>query len=339
MSEAATAGVRRDGLLRAASRHPLAAVCADGLARCGVDATDRLALLVSGGSDSMAMLLLVAAVRERRDAALDSVAVLTIDHGLRAEAADECADAMLLARDLGIARRECVRVTVAPDGNLLDRARAARYEAARAFVARHGCAGAVAAHTADDRAESLLLGLRRGAGIPALTRLLPVREFADGAFPTILRPLLAVRRAELRAFLAGLGVEWRDDPSNAHHDRGALRSDAGIARLIDEIAGGASRAIDEAAELARFRDDELARRVPPHASGLARAEFDALPSALHAAALRAFVERAGGSLAQATLDRALVALRAADRAPRSFECAGAVDLRIDAREVAARSLR
>ena len=339
MTHAAVSGDSREKLLRDASRHPLSAVCAKGLARCGVDARTRLTLLVSGGGDSMALLLLVAAVRERTDASLDSLAVLAVDHGLRPEAPAECADAVALARTLGIERSEVVRVEVDPDGNLLDRARVARYEAARAFAERHGSRAVVAAHTADDRAESLLLGLRRGVGLASLTRLLPIREFAAGALPTILRPLLSVRRAELREFLTTLGVRWHDDPTNTLHDRGALRSDPSLAALVESIATGATRLIDETAELAQFRDDEVARRIGPGVPALSRTVFDELPTALHAPALRALVQRAGGSIGQATLDRALRVVRDGERAPRAFECAGGVELRIDAREVAARSLR
>lgn len=328
----------RERLLLAASRHPLAARCAEGLLRCEAHATDRLALLVSGGGDSMALLMLVAALRERNDAALDSLAVLTVNHGLRAEAGDECDAALALARMLGIERAECVRVAVS-SGNTLDRARAARYGAAREFAARHGCTAVVAAHTADDRAESLLMALRRGAGLSALTRLLPVREFADGAFPTILRPLLGVRRAELRAFLTDLGVAWRDDPSNALHDRGAMRTEPAVAALVDAIAAGATRAIDEAGELARFRDDSVGRILAPGTTRLSRADCDACAPALRAALLRALVNQAGGSIAQSTLDRALGTLRNGERAPHAFECTNGVELRIDAREVAARSLR
>ncbi len=339
MSDASILGAQRDRLLRAASRHPLAAACAQGLARCGADRDARLALLVSGGGDSMAMLLLIAAVRERSDPALGSLAVLTVDHGLREEASAECAQALALAAELGIEHRECVRVEVDPRGNILDRARAARYEAARWFAQRHGCVAAVAAHTADDRAESLLLGLRRGIGLAALTRLLPVREFADGAFPTLLRPLLAVRRAELRGLLSECGVAWRDDPSNMLHDRGALRSDPVLARLVEEIAGGSTRLIDEATELAQWRDDLVASELGDATTAMSRGKFDHAPYALQPALLRGLVQRAGGTLSQATLDRALAALRREERSPKVFECAGAVELRIDAREVAAHSLR
>lgn len=322
-------------LLLAASRHPLSRACASGLARCGADAGGRLALLVSGGGDSMAMMLLVAAIRERSDPSLDSLAVLTIDHGLRAEAGDECASALALARRLGIARAACVRVAVERGGNMLDRARAARLAAARAFTEQHACAAAVAAHTADDRAESLVMGLRRGLGLAALARLRPSRTFADGTAPTILRPLLSVRRAELRAFLAELGVSWHDDPSNAQHDRGAIRTDPTLAALVDDIAAGASRLADEACDLVAFRDAEIERRIGADRTSVPRAEFDQLPQPLRMAALAAMVRAAGGQASAGSLDRAAEIVARGDRAPARFDCGSGVVLAIDAREVAA----
>lgn len=333
MTPATSASERRGQILLAASRHPLAARFEEGLHRCGDLANGRLALMVSGGGDSMAMLVLAAAVRERSDPSLDSLAVLAVDHGLRPEARAECRSALLLAEELGIARRACRCVSVASGGNLLEAARIARYEAARAFVEEHACAAAVAAHTADDCAESLILSLRRGHGLSALARILPLRTFADASMPTMLRPLLGVRRAALRGFLEEVGVSWHDDPSNARHERGELRADPSLALLVDRIAGGSTRLLDEALELLEFRDQLLASHLAPHATMIAREEFDRIPKALQAAALRSLAVAAGGEISHRSLDRALASLR--DRAPRRFACSGGVELTIDAREVRA----
>lgn len=282
----------------------------------------------------MALLLLAAAVRERQDQALASLAVLTIDHGLRPEAREECASALALAGELGIERVSCRRVDVSRAGNLLEQARIARYAAARAFVEEHSCSAAVVAHTADDRAESLLLSLRRGHGISALARLLPIRAFAEPGMPTIVRPLLGVRRAALRAFLAEVGVPWHEDPSNRDHDRGGLRNDPSLAALVDAIAAGSARLVDEAAELLEFREQEIASRIGRGATAIGRGEFDRLPAALQAAALRSIVHAAGGEIPHRTLERAMLASR--DRAPRRFACTDGIELSIDAREVGAR---
>jgi len=293
----------------------------------------RVALLVSGGGDSMALLLLMAAIRERSDPALDSLAVLSVDHGMRPEAAAECEAAIELAARIGVAHRETVRVAVPRGGNLLERARAARYAAASRFVDTHRCVAAVTAHTADDCAESLLLGLRRGLGIASLSRLVPFAENVRGDLPAIIRPLLAVRRHDLREFLAELGVAWREDPSNALHERGALRGDPSLAALVDGIARGSARTMDEARDLIAFRDAAVRTQLAGDRRSFDRAEFDALPRALRVALLRAMVHAAGGDASQAVLDRAQAAIDDGDRAPRSFACAGGVELRIDARAV------
>lgn len=326
-------------MLLAASRHPLAEACARGLAAASLldeAARGRLALLVSGGGDSIALLVLMAAIRERWDSELDSLAVLSVDHGLRPEAVLECECALELAATLGIRRREIARVEVDPCGNLLDRARAARYSAALRFVREHGCVAAVTAHTADDRAESLLLGLRRGLGLAALARLAPSAAQPEGELPTLIRPLLSIRRAELRAFLSDLGVGWHEDPSNAHHDRGALRSDPTLAALVDEIARGADRAMDEACELIAFRDAAVRERLERGPSSIGRAEFDAMPQALRGALLRAMVHAAGGDMSQAVLDRVRAAVDDGDRSPLAFRCASGVELAVDARAIRVR---
>ena len=100
----------RAELLLRASRHPLAALMRDALDACGVATDETLLLLISGGGDSMAMLLLAAAVRERTDPTLASLASLTIDYGLRAEARAECERAVSFARHLRLTRVESLCV-------------------------------------------------------------------------------------------------------------------------------------------------------------------------------------------------------------------------------------
>lgn len=329
----------REALVLRASRHPLAAEVAASLRRGGVRQTDRLALLVSGGGDSMAMLLLLAAIRERSDSALDSLAVLSVDHRLRTESAAECASALEFARTLGITRREVVEVDVARVGNLLDAARAARLSAAQAFVARHTCSAAALAHTADDRAESLLLGLMRGAGLAAATRLVPRRTLGDQDGLVLVRPLLGVTRRALRDFLRELGVSWHDDPSNALHDRGALRSDPSIARLVERMALGASRLGDEATECLDLCNSQLAHALIPSNAAIPRAAFDALPRALQRAALRSLAASAGAAIPAVVATRALDHVAAGNRSPLRLACADGWELVLDARELRLASLR
>ena len=322
---------RRELLLRA-SRHPLTALLADGCARAGVCADTRVVACVSGGGDSMAMLLLLAAMRERTDPELASVAVLSVDHGLRPEAAREAAQAVAFARHLGIARAEAVRVEVAPAGNVLDAARTARLAAARACARAFGSTHLLLAHQADDRAEGLLLALARGGGFDALAALAPRREFDDGL--VLCRPLLDARREQLRAFLAELGITWAEDPSNARHTRGALRTDASTAALIDRIAASAGDLFDEAESLRSLRDESVRRAVPVGRGSISRSTFDGLHPALRAPAIVELTRAAGGAVSRDVLAR-VERIGPDDRAPRTFACTDGVRLLIDAREVRA----
>lgn len=328
----ATGGIAetRAQLLLRSSRHPLARVVAAGLHEARLGERTPLVLAVSGGADSMAMLCLVAAVRERTDPCLSSLAVVSVDHGLRAESRSEAEAAVALARRLGIECATIVRVDVEREGNLLDRARDARLDAlrdaARAFRSRH----VALAHHAEDRAESVLLALARGGGLDALTGLRAVREFDDGI--SLVRPLLRARRAALRGLLAELDVAWHEDPSNALHARGTLRADRSSAALIDRMASGIATAVDEAIGLAEWRDAIAAEAAPVGARSMPRATFDAMPAAVRPAALARLARSAGAELPRTVVEQC-AGIGPDDRAPRSFDCGAGHRLSVDARSV------
>ena len=142
---------------------------------------------VSGGADSLALLVLAVAAGAR-------VTAVHVDHGLRAGSGDEADVVADAAERFGAAFR-AVRVQVAPGPNLEARARAARYAALPADV--------LTGHTADDQAETVLLNLLRGAGLDGLAGMRSAR-----------RPLLGLRRSETRALCADLGLRPVEDPSN-----------------------------------------------------------------------------------------------------------------------------
>ncbi len=184
-----------------------------------------LLLMVSGGSDSIAMLRLFASNEVARGGPL---AVLHVDHGLRG--VDSLADAAFvesLCATLGV-RCDVERIDVAEvalrEGlNVEDAGRRERYRLAdehldglcgRAGVSAERGRIAVA-HTRDDRTETFLMRAAQGAGATGLTSLRSVRG-------RIVRPLIDATRLELRAYLAELGQEWREDSTNADTDR--LRS-------------------------------------------------------------------------------------------------------------------
>jgi tRNA(Ile)-lysidine synthase len=173
-----------------------------------------LGLAVSGGPDSLALLLLAHAAMP------GEIAVASIDHGLRAEAAGEVAlvEQICRARDIPF---DGLRVEVAP-GNLQAQARAARY-AALADWARDQALGAVAtAHHADDQAETLLLWLNRGSGLAGLAGV-RAASVIEGSDVPLLRPLLGWRKAELEALVATSAITPARDPSNANPDFDRVR--------------------------------------------------------------------------------------------------------------------
>lgn len=178
-----------------------------------------LGLAVSGGGDSIALLHLAV------QAGL-VVRVATVDHGLRLEAAAEADQVARICAGLGVPHTVLRWQGWDRRGNLQDQARRARYRLL-ADWARSGGLGAVAlAHTSDDVAETFVMRLARGAGVDGLAAM-PVRRRSQGI--TWLRPLLAVGRAELRAWLTGQGLPWVDDPSNddEHYHRVRVRKALG----------------------------------------------------------------------------------------------------------------
>lgn len=165
----------------------------------------------SGGPDSTALLVLAVA-------AGCSVSAMHIDHGLRASSAADALAAVELARTIGVPCR-VVRVDVEHGSNLEARARTARRRALPA--------GALTAHTADDRAATLLVNLLRGAGADGLS--------AMGPSPS--RPILALRRTETVALCERRGLRPLDDPSNAdpRFVRNRVRHE--LLPLLADIAG------------------------------------------------------------------------------------------------------
>lgn len=168
----------------------------------------RLGIAVSGGADSVALLLLAAASMPGR------IAAATVDHGLRPESADEarCVAALCEARGLPHAT---LRVEVLGGGEgVQGEARRARHLALGNWCAREGIEVLATAHHADDQAETLLMRLQRGSGLSGLAGVRAVRR--EGSV-LLVRPLLGWTKAELGEVVEAAGVTAIDDPSN--HDR------------------------------------------------------------------------------------------------------------------------
>lgn len=317
---------RSEVFLRA-SRHRLAHIVDRTLDAMRVSADSSVMLAVSGGSDSMAMMLLVGAIRARQDGALRRTAVVSVDHGLRDESGAEAELVVSLATDLGFGWAQSRRVQVARDGNILDAARRARYAACRSACLEFGSDTLLVAHQAEDRAESLLIALARGMGVESLTALRPAREFDDGI--RVVRPMLGLRRAELRAFLVDLGVGWVEDPSNALHDRGTLRSDGPSADLIGRIVEGCGPLFADGAQLLDLRDQLAAAALPVGELSIGRAAFEALHPVVRSEVLVRMARHAGLDVRRTVVDQVVSLIDAGDRSPHAYACTGRWTLVVD----------
>jgi tRNA(Ile)-lysidine synthase len=194
-----------------------------------------LALAVSGGPDSLALLVLAHAALPGR------IAAATVDHGLRPEAAEESAMVAALCARLGVPHA-ALAVKVDP-GNIQAEARTARYAALADWMEREGLAALLTAHHADDQAETLLLRLGRGSGVGGLSGV-RAKSTVPGTRLLLLRPLLGWRRSDLAEVVAAAGIAAVQDPSNTddRFDRARLRKAMAGADWLDVPALAASAA-------------------------------------------------------------------------------------------------
>jgi len=196
-------------------------------------ASDPLGLAVSGGPDSLALLLLAAAALPGR------VHAATVDHGLRVESAGEAAFVAGVCAGLGVPH-VILPVTVAC-GNLQGEARGSRYAALAVWASDAGLAAIATGHHADDQAETLLARLNRASGVAGLSGVRAVGRVPGSGVP-LLRPLLDWRRTELARVVAEAGLQAIDDPSNQdpRFDRARLRAAMQHAGWLDVPAIAAS---------------------------------------------------------------------------------------------------
>ena len=210
----------------------------------------RLALAVSGGADSMAMLrLAVAAFPER-------ITVATFDHRLRADSGAEAAMVAGACATLDVPHHILTPAAPIAGNSVQMRARTARYVALGDWERGEDVNFLLTGHHADDQAETLLMRLQRASGLSGLAAIRAVRFDAFGA---VLRPLLAWRRSELRALVEDSATPFVDDPSNQdpRHDRTKIRALLAATPALDPAALAASAGYLAEAEEVLARHAEL----------------------------------------------------------------------------------
>ena len=197
----------------------------EGFLRAG----DRVSVAVSGGADSVALLRLLLELREKLGVVLS---VVHFNHKLRGKAsdADEEFVAKLAAKhglEFHSASVYVTKKAKSERANLEDAARRARYDYFRSLMESGVCRQIAVAHTADDQAETVLAHLLRGTGLAGLGGIHPI------AGPVI-RPLLSVRRGELRRFLKAQKQTWREDATNRDTRRTRARIRKKLLPLLEK---------------------------------------------------------------------------------------------------------
>lgn len=269
-----------------------------------LDGAGRIAVAVSGGPDSMALLWLAA------ETFPDRLLALTVDHGLRPEAAAEAAMVAAHCAAHGIAHRTLLWTGPKPAAGLPGAARDARYALMAGACVEAGVTMLLTAHHADDQAETLLMRLARGGGAGGLAGIRPVRALAPGLL--LVRPLLGCRRAALRAMVTAAGWPFVDDPSNADPDRRRTQA----RRLLAATGWLDPRGLAQAADNLAAAEAALAWAADRAWAGAATAAADGVrleAGDLPAEVQHRLVRRAIGSLAPAAKPRGTELARLAGR--------------------------
>lgn len=197
---------------------------------------DALVVAVSGGPDSVALLLLAHAAFGSR------VSAATVDHRMRAAGADEArfVGELCAARGISHAILDDADQPVVRSGSLQAQARDLRYRLLADQAVRSGRRWLATGHHRDDQAETLLMRMARGSGLPGLASIRARRHLAGKV--ELIRPVLGWSRAVLRAIVDQAGVTPIDDPSNRSpdHDRTQFRALLADTALLDAARLAAS---------------------------------------------------------------------------------------------------
>jgi tRNA(Ile)-lysidine synthase len=215
------------------------------LAQAGISAGDSVVIALSGGSDSLALALAASHVLPQLQIASR---VVVVDHGLQSGSAAVAAEALGTAEQLGLSG-EVVRVAVASTGQGLEAAaRESRYEALERVRAGFKAKAILLGHTADDQAESVLLGLTRGSGLRSIAGMT-----VFDAERKLLRPFLSLSKQSLQVALQSYQLSWWEDPHN--QDESFTRVQ--IRKLLAELDPQISEGLVRSAGIARTAQEYL----------------------------------------------------------------------------------
>lgn len=281
-------------------RGPLAATfLTDTLLSLGVKPSEKIAIAVSGGADSMALALVSRHCLKQEGG---NVVALIVDHQLRPESQDEAKLAHARLQALGLESHILPWKNAAEfHGNLQAAARDARYQLMLDWCTDHGIKHLLTAHHRDDQAETFLLRLARGSGVYGLAGMAEKRTFDDGI--TLVRPFLDVPKQRLIATCLEASVEWIEDPSNQNMDFDRIKVREAL--VEGHLPGLSSRQLAETAGRMRrtrqaiefYEQRWLAQSVEFHDAGFAYLKASALtvePEEVTLRGLASLIRFAGG---------------------------------------------
>lgn len=258
------------------------------------EANPHLAVAVSGGADSLALMLLCDAWAQSRGARLT---VLTVDHGLRPQSAAEARGVAQAALALGHPHATLRVGWALGEADLEAAARTARYDLMTAWCRQAGVLHLLTGHSRDDQAETVLMRLLRGSGLDGLAAMAPLR-LVDGV--RLLRPLLEVGRYDLLRLVLNAGLSPVDDPMNqdGRFQRVSTR------RAMATLDLTADRLADTASRLRRDRDAievavrhlavDALRLSPWGEGGIVRAALAGQPAPIVERVLARLITAVGG---------------------------------------------
>jgi tRNA(Ile)-lysidine synthase len=289
-----------------------------------------LLLAVSGGPDSVALMVLVSrwakTLKRKPELQKLELIIATVDHGLRAESKSEAADVGKLARKLGLKHRTLKWAGKKPSTGLQQAARLARYRLLGDAARKVGAPFILTAHTLDDQAETVLIRMSRGSGITglgAMARVAPLPS-GDGDIKLV-RPLLDIPKARLIATLREANIPFAVDPSNRdpRFTRARLRglmpqlAEEGLdARRLSLLAQRLKRADAAIEAMVREASEWLARDASPGAMAFETGGCIILPAEIVIRILGRAIAQVGdeGPVELGKLEALFDALKAAQKA-------------------------
>jgi len=260
----------------------------------------KLVLAVSGGADSTALMWL-AAQWAKTCGRLQTLHVLTIDHGLRDSAANDARQVCKWASALGLGCDILAWQHDEPTSRVQEKARTGRYQLMSDWCASNGFDGVITAHHGDDQAETMLMRLARGSGVDGLSGM---SERSEIFGLTVFRPLMNVTCNDLRNVLKQADHDWLEDPANSDENyervrvRGAMSTmeQVGIDRQALNLS--AKRLSRARSALEMVADEFMGKGVTVFDTGhcvIERASFESQPDEIQIRVLTRLVMWAGGA--------------------------------------------